>query len=208
MNSIQSTTHLGLFSTLVSVSKNFISEEERNLIFDKCLSDESFVHEAIDINGTSTHSYNSNFIDSFPEIKNRLNLKFNEYCNQLNLRSVVVSNSWFNIQNKGSTLVDHTHPESVLSAALYINVSKESSGLYFFNPNQFIGHFFSYLVNKVSDSLENNHSTTATVEYFKLIPENCQLIIFPSWLKHGSKNEINNFDNRTVLSFNTLISSS
>lgn len=203
MNQINFTHNLGLFSTLVTVTKNIISNEEIKKIYEKCLEDESFSHEAIDINGTSTHSHDSNFIDSFPEIKQKVHNKFNEYCDQLNIKNVLISNSWFNIQNENSVLTDHTHPGSVLSAALYINVGEGSSPLYFYNPNSFIGHFFSSYVKNVEQGFDKNHKTTATVEFFKFIPSIGELIIFPSWLKHGSNKEKNLFKNRVVLSFNT-----
>ena len=103
-----------------------------------------------------------------------------------------IDNSWFNIQPVGSNLEQHSHPNSIASAALYINVDHNSAPLVVENPNA-IAVFNNYH-NSVSQYNCQAHS---------FIPENGQLIIFPSWLKHGSFGNKNNTDARMVISFNT-----
>jgi uncharacterized protein (TIGR02466 family) len=85
------------------------------------------------------------------------------------------------------------HANSILSGSLYINVDNESSKLYFDNPNQFI-KYFEYNYQELTDY---------NFEYFYITPKVGDLVIFPSWLTHGSNGEQNNTENRTVISFNT-----
>ena len=39
-------------------------------------------------------------------------------------------------------------------------------------------------------------------EWYKIEVKNCQLVLFPSWLKHGKNDDINQMDDRMVVSFN------
>ena len=126
---------------------------------------------------------------------NRLENKISEYSSTIGLRNQKISNSWFNIQQKGSVLKTHLHANSVLSGALYVNVDENSTKLYFNNPNNFIKYFEYY-----HDSL-----TDYNFEYFYISPNIGDLVIFPSWLEHGSNGDTNNTVDRTVLSFNTTL---
>ena len=96
---------------------------------------------------------------------------------------------WSNIQQPGSALREHCHPSSVLSGALYINVD-DNSVLPVHNPNPYV-----YFTSK-------NKSTIFNCEYAKFPVKNCQLLIFPSWLKHGKNDLKNEMDDRVVVSFN------
>ena len=108
----------------------------------------------------------------------------------MKMRSVHITESWFNIQQKGGYLVDHNHGDNAVSIALYINVDDHSSNLTFKNPNQLISYFW-------------NSSNVQEVDYSEHVinPKNGDMYIFPSWLNHGSSN-INETENRTVISAN------
>ena len=56
------------------------------------------------------------------------------------------------------------------------------------------------LQNSKSNNLITN--TSSQIIIFN-IPKNGDLLIFPSWLRHGSNHETNQTDGRIVLSFNT-----
>ena len=45
--------------------------------------------------------------------------------------------------------------------------------------------------------------TPYNYEYHSIPVENCQLVLFPGWLRHGNDNVINKMDERIVISFNS-----
>ena len=90
-----------------------------------------------------------------------------------------------------SKLNQHSHPGVNISGALYINVGEDDK-IYFHNPNQYV-----YFTNKKNFTPYNYETSWISVN-------NCQLILFPSWLRHGNDNVINKMDERIVISFNSL----
>lgn len=193
-----------IFPTLVYREKNFISSEEckqivnvyenRKDIFEK--------HDTILGDSLSSHANSLKFnLDVLQEISEILEYNFKEkiknicadYSRESGFGFRELENSWINIQNPGSSLNMHTHPFSSFSGALYLNVDNNSSKLYFINPNPFMS--FTSI----------NELTPYTFQSYWFQPENGDLIMFPSWLKHGSNGELNGSEKRVVLSFNTTI---
>ena len=101
-----------------------------------------------------------------------------------------ISQIWSNIQNSDSVLHEHSHPNSIISGALYINVD-DSCSITFHNPNPYV-----YFTN----ALEN---TPYNFEWCKYSVENGDLLLFPSWLRHGHPEHINQMDGRICISFNS-----
>tara|TARA_B100001996_G_C18464890_1_gene517580 strand:- start:65 stop:649 length:585 start_codon:yes stop_codon:yes gene_type:complete len=181
-----------LFPTLVMKFSSVITESERINIFNTLKERECFGHQTLPNGGVSSHlSHEYNIFDEFG-ITNKIQEHLDVYSRTLSIPNLRIDNSWFNIQPVGSNLEQHSHPNSIASAALYINVDHNSAPLVFENPNA-IAVFNNYH-NSVSQYNCQAHS---------FIPENGQLIIFPSWLKHGSFGNKNNTDVRMVISFNT-----
>jgi len=200
-----------LFPTLIVLEKNIITRqqcesiaeyfEHRNYLFCE--------HNSLIGDSVSTHiftdSYNreigSNFyaldeiisnLDGLSQLKNTINLICKEYSDKSGFNFSKITSSWINIQNKGSILESHTHPCSTISGALYINVDDNSSKIYFDNPNCFL------------DFTNIKKDTTYSYKKYWISPKIGDLILFPSWIKHGSNSEINFTEKRMVLSFNTL----
>ena len=48
-------------------------------------------------------------------------------------------------------------------------------------------------------------STLYNAESYKAEVKNCELILFPGWLQHGKYDDINEMDERIVVSFNSII---
>lgn len=103
-----------------------------------------------------------------------------------------ILNSWYNIQELNSELLDHTHPLSTLSCALYINVDENNSALKFTNPNPFIGN------------QANTHPSPYNFDWWKENVAKGKLIIFPSWLKHGATKSNQETTKRVVISVNAV----
>ena len=112
------------------------------------------------------------------------------YADELGFDDVKITNSWFNIQRPGSVLKHHVHPESRVSAALCVQADEHSSKLYLENPNPFL------------NLIRPDRYTEATFELAKYMLSPGDLVLFPSWIKHGSGFETNESDLRVVISLN------
>lgn len=195
---MQSTMY-NLFPVPVQLHSNFLSIEEAEKIFFYCKEKDSKKHSSFLGEATSNHEDDANFLVEIerlcPGINFKLETIIDNYASLTGLRKQKIFNSWFNTQQKGSVLKTHLHANCILSGALYIFVDDESSKLYFNNPNNFIKYFeYNY------DSL-----TDYNFEYFYVSPKIGDLLIFPSWLEHGSNGSTNETVDRTVISFNTTL---
>jgi uncharacterized protein (TIGR02466 family) len=132
-------------------------------------------------------------IDKFLSIKQAILYQTNVYARDFGTRPVTLGNSWINIQRRGSELGYHTHPLSVISGALYLKAGPGSSRIRFRSPNPFLD---------VTDVLTSTSYTSNTAY---VGPTVGTLLLFPSWLKHGS--DENRSDERVVLSYNTTFDS-
>ena len=181
-----------LFPTLVLYFPQFINSKECDKIFKLLKTKKLYDHRAV-IKGKSTHNPNSD-TNILSEISVDLNRPLQEYSDQSRIQiDNKINNSWFNIQDKESVLNDHAHPNSILSGGLYINVGKKVSKLYFHNPNPFVSY------TNTKEPL-NDYS----YDWYSFNLKKGDLIIFPSWLKHGSNQDKNFYRNRTVISFNAV----
>ncbi len=178
-----------LFPTPIAVTPNFISSKERLQLIKSIKNVDHSSHDCIIGEGLSTHGQPSSFLDR--NIKKRIQTALDEYNNECGYRLSKLSNIWSNIQNSGSRLLEHSHPQSLVSGALYINVGEESR-LYFHNPNPYV-----YFTGR-------RENTPFTYEYIWIPVYNCELILFPSWLRHGKHDYINEMDERIVVSFNSV----
>ena len=180
-----------LFPSALGTISNFINEDERLKLFKSITGVKHEPHGAIIGNGVSSHKFKDspNFIDE--NIKNRLEYQVNKYAMIYGMGSnLKVNNIWSNIQNSGSALNEHCHPNSFISGALYINVN-DSCSITFHNPNTHI--YFTHIVER----------TTFSFEWYQYPVANGDLVLFPSWLRHGHHDHVNEMDNRIVISFNS-----
>ena len=184
-----------LFPSLVVEIPNFIDEKEITNIL-KTIKKNNFLlkkHKAFINNAMSSHSEDNFFKKLDVNFNNKLKQCLSIYAEQSGYSiQNIITNSWFNIQNKDSILSDHTHPLSTISGVVYIKISNESSPIYFFNPNQMINF----------TKINKNTSYASEWVYFK--PKPGSILLFPSWLKHGS-NFVKNKDKlRVSISFNCI----
>lgn len=205
---------IDLFKVSIYNQENFITEKCRKDILDFIFKSSNvkdyFIDHGALTKGQSTYSpqkadgvgiYNliellSKEIESCKNLKDKIENCLIECSKDFSFikSKIELSNSWFNIQKKGSILFPHTHPKSTFSGVIFLNTDDNSSGLSFFNPNTHIKYFEHY---------ENTNSLNA--EYYTIKPKNCSLYIFPSFLSHGSYKDINQTKQRVVLSFNSKV---
>ena len=190
---MSNTLNVKVFPTLIKYVSNFLNEKELNQIIKLILNKKLSSHLSLKGKAKSTHGLNSDILSNIDKnIVEKIKDKVNEYAVDYGVRKLKLDNSWVNIQNKNSILNKHSHPDSIVSGALYLKVDKNSSKIYFYNPNIYLT--FVNVFKQTEFSCEN---------YF-FTPQVGDLILFPSWLMHGSNNEKNNSIERIVLSFNTL----
>jgi len=116
------------------------------------------------------------FLDRHNSVKHRVEEK-------LFYPNLEITNSWVNVQGEHSKLTYHKHPDSLISGIIFLQVDDKSSKLYFQNPNN--------LYFKCDDDI-------------CITPEPGLLLMWPSWLTHGSDQEKNMSTERIVVSFNTF----
>ena len=194
-------TDFKIFPTQISHYRNFLSEDDISSLRRFCMSHETSSHNMLTGNGRCSSgserplNYNDNILEGFNEVSNKLDIVLNEYAETVGIQPLQLTNSWFNLQAKGSITKQHNHPFSVVSAALFINCPEGSNPLYFENPNPHVEFNYRLDEKQRSDSLH---------EYWYFVPRSGDLVVFPSWLKHGTMYNQNNSLNRIVISMNTI----
>jgi uncharacterized protein (TIGR02466 family) len=180
-----------LFPTLIHEYEFTDLELEPLLNF--CLNTAVGDHGLLSEGAKSSYITNNYILDEFvaKNIKNKIQVHLAEYAHQLNVHPVKINDSWFNIMSKDQYLEKHRHEGSIISGALYLQAPVNSAGLRFFSPL----HGFR-MCERHSDT-NRNHSPN----WVELPCKKGKLILFPSWLEHGTK--MNHSQNRLVVSFNT-----
>jgi uncharacterized protein (TIGR02466 family) len=193
-----------LFPTLITETNNFLSSIQCNDIYKYIVNNKKLLnkHPAITTDQSgSSHSSISNFLmqvqGDVPSCYNIINTILDTSKDYLKTSSFSaknrLDNSWFNIQTKDSMLKEHTHPLSVLSGVIFIKSDKNSSKVYFENPNPFL---------KITSFNEGNNPHSSKSFSFAATPGT--MLLFPAWLTHGSNNVANKSKERIVLSFNIV----
>ena len=98
---------------------------------------------------------------------------------EIPIRNQRMAESWCTIQKEDSTLRYHKHPNSIISGILYLKVDDDSSKLVFQNPTSMEG------------------------EVAEIVPRPGLLLMWPSFLMHGSGRTINKSKERIIIGFNS-----
>jgi len=116
---------------------------------------------------------NKKFNNFFKQLKKELNI----FLNNLNYKDVdyFITKSWVAYTEKGEHIAAHDHGASHFSFVYYVLINKNHSPLTFYEPVQ---RFY------MPDATKWNEQNHQNVE---ISTNSGQLIIFPSWLKHGTK---------------------
>ena len=191
------------FSTPIANIENFITEFECDRILEELLKIPTTVHGTL-IDGTSSHYVDrEEHMSPDPEVSakikhilgtdtfNDLNFYVNDFAVSYGACHVDITDMWYNIQLKDSVLLEHSHPNSKVSGVIYLEVGDDPSPLYFRHPNPLM-HF-----------QQCNYHTEFNEIWVRFNAAKGDLIIFPSWLEHGSHGDKNGSERRVALSFNT-----
>lgn len=103
---------------------------------------------------------------------------------------------WSNAHYQASSHDQHTHPNSMFSGVVYISCPEPEPGdFYVRDPRlQAHAHVYDYVDDK-----------PAVYDFWKIRPKIGQLIIFPSWLEHGTRPGRFNEGQRISVSFNCML---
>ena len=137
------------------------------------------------------------------DLSRKSNIIYNQDCyGNPAIKSMRITNSWFNVMSNGSTLKSHMHEDSHLTGIYYPSFPEGSANLSIVDPK--------FMLKLVEDGKELKHIQPSnyfdgilsdTRERITLPLKEGHLYIFPSWLEHGTT-EINKCDNRVAMSFN------
>ena len=169
---------LNAFSTDIYAQYNFLKGGAIDRLISDIKKEDLIDHASLIGNAKSTYGSKQKqrgFLDRHNSVKHRVEEK-------LYYPNLEISNSWCNIQGENSTLNFHRHPDSIISGIIFLQVDDKSSKLYFQNPNN--------IYFKCDDDIS-------------IKPEPGLLLMWPSWLAHGSGEDKNMSTERVVVSFNT-----
>lgn len=186
-----------LFPTPVNYFKEVLSPEQLDAICRHCLEAEAGEHGAF-LGGTkSSFSRNSKLLAElearYPVLAGLnagMSKLINDYAAELGFKDLTIDNSWFNVQYPGSVLKHHVHPDAKISAALCIQADEKSSKLFLENPNP------------VLNFIKPDVQVESMFEFARFSMTPGDLLLFPSWIKHGSGFEANESEARVMISIN------
>lgn len=186
-----------IFPTLVGKFEEVLFPEQCDEIIAYINTDKLETYGAL-LGDATTSFLERDVLSSLPEmlrvvISNKIKICINQYVEVYGCNFVDISNTWVSYQYPNSKLKKHSHPGSTISGVLYLRADEESSPIYFYNPNPF-----------ASFTTINNMENPFTREHMKFTPKTGDLLLFPSWLMHGSDVEKNMSKERIILSFNTV----
>ena len=137
--------------------------------------------------------------DELSDIKKVLTDSVNEYFKEIIKPDqdveLYITNSWINMTKNGESHSLHKHPNSIVSAVLYIDTCEEDE-VSFINEHDVFGSF----------SFTSNHITEWNTNVWSMQAKTAKLIMFPATLSHHVNTRPNTCTGtRISLSFNTWI---
>lgn len=185
-----------LFTTSIYEKLNFLNDEEIQMLLDFIKNNNTSKTNELfsgDVNCTFDPDPNQGFLNNFKEIKDKIQSEILECAELIGYQTNLhITNSWYNVQKEKSKLDWHTHPHSLISGVLFLKCDSDSSKLYFKNPNPFLQ----------TQTYFNNNSDNYDI--YSIIPKEGLLLLWPSWLLHGSSEDMNYSKERIAISFNTF----
>jgi uncharacterized protein (TIGR02466 family) len=143
---------------------------------------------------TFSQEDNNNIIKNFCPLLNSYILKsthlfLKELQVQPNYSVIDIYDSWINYGESGMYQETHSHPYADISGVFYSQAEENCGDIYFIAPSSAYCHSELIFRSKI---LTDN---------IKIQPKKNRLILFPSWLQHGTLPNKSN-DTRVSISFN------
>ena len=147
-------------------------------------------------NPTGWQSFNLNVGQNvFLELVKQVEINFVNYVNSIPLNNkFLISSIWGNINSYKDYNIAHVHGASVISGVYYLKLPSKSGQICFYNPaHEGIDYLWEHCIEKFTP--QNSSS-------WRIDVEEGDLILFPSWLKHGVEPNLNKKEDRVSIAFN------
>lgn len=115
-----------------------------------------------------------------------------EICNILEIGQVNIYNCWANINRYKDCNWPHTHDDAILSGVYYVKTPQNCGDIEFESPINVSPFLRTYCKNNFNSS------------NWWMPSEEGVLYIFPSWLRHGVNQNLNETEERVSISFNLV----
>lgn len=116
---------------------------------------------------------------TFEALQRKIDLEVEKYIRSLDYdlprKSLKMDTCWVNVMPENTMHTAHIHPHSVLSGTFYVDIPQSSSAIKFEDPR--LGFFMNSPAVKTKAKKQNQR-------FFSIQPQNGDLILFESWLKH------------------------
>ena len=145
--------------------------------------------------------YQSNDLDlkKMPELFDTIQNKLDLLKDHLGMKKnyfLKLDNAWININEKYSSNIPHSHPESIISGVYYVSADKDSGDIVFDNPNTNLKYHI--------DKKHIDNYNFLNCETWHATPLTGTLLMFPSWLVHRVNQNLSD-EPRISIAFNALI---
>jgi len=146
--------------------------------------------------------WQSNDLKDNHSILNDLIFLIQEHCSlytkELDIKSFnKVNNIWININGYKDYNQIHCHPKCLISGVYYVKTPEDCGNIYFQHPS-YNNFQYDWKAEKT-----NNFNSYNSVEWW--MPSSAGLLyLFPSWLNHCVKPNLNKKEKRISISFNLL----
>ena len=138
----------------------------------------------------------------FNKLITEIDIAINKVSTQIGIGyQLELDSIWININQYGNYNASHTHNGSILSGAFYVKTPKNCGQIEFENPlSSLIQSYLFYW-----QILRQLDSSVWLGSNCRILCEENQLIIFPSWIKHSVEQNLNQNEDRISISFNTKL---
>ena len=109
-------------------------------------------------------------------------------------KNLSLGNMWLNVNGYKDYNHSHVHPHSIISGAFYCKIPKDNSGPIRFNVNNDVAVYVE--ANLITNFNKYNSSV------YDVFPKTFDMLLFPSWLCHEVRPNMNKKEKRITISFN------
>ena len=163
--------------------------DEEDDVIEHILEDRDLGYHGL-LQGTAKTSKTRNFLDSYPTLKDQIQLAVNMYTNKVGLLPLKTTEAWYGVYDISGKIERHHHANSQVSGAYYPYVESNHTSIIFDNPT---------MVLRPTDIF--NQSTKYSTVATEIFVKSGDLVLFPSWIYHYT--DPNTSGKRCVISFDT-----
>ena len=184
----------GLFPIPVYIVKrdsNLSPKEEKEI---RKIVKEGMYENAGNSTSNNSHIFNGNFKNLKQFCEQQLKIYVKQIISPKEELDLYITQSWLNITKPGEFHHEHYHQNSIISGVFYV-AAEEDDNIIFTDPS-------GKLKKQIAFEQKENNLWNSLTWVFPVSKN--ELILFPSWLSHGVKENEKATTNRISISFNTF----